>query len=451
MRVLVVAQLLLVTGASRLRSSNDGFFNYNYAKHGEDWIAGTCASRTRQSPIDFPTAFMTAAPSGKFSYAYKGVPRPIELSNNGHTYSLDVTGMGFGGISFANAWFNLLSINLHAQSEHTFAGLPTPASMHLVHKRYDSDALVIIAIPFASAGMGVSLPTPYVPPATYEANFNSVLQYFLKLAPPPSLQKVTVPGDAVSPLDLNSLITGGTFFEYSGSLTAPPCAETVAWLVRREPLLASNNQIQFLKDAVFGMTSGFGNNRSPMPLMGREIYVRSAILDESADVTGSSDSAASGTSGAAGSAAAGQSLVTGRELRAMKWSKDALTVATSAVDYVRDLDFRIHTAAAAHATALVPPSEVSALPPPPLPPQPAPAPAPAVAPAAPSPCVETETAEERAERLAKAMSASIAQAANEAVTGAMKQITEQTRIAALNAANEATNAVMARAPVAAAR
>merc|ERR1719277_565757 len=120
----------------------------------------------------------------------------------------------------------------------------------------------------------------------------------------------------------------------------------------------------------------------------------------------------------------------------MKRSKDALTVATSAVDYVRDLDYRIHQAAAAHATALMPPAEVNGLPQPPPPPAPAMAPGPAPAPGpgpAPGPsggpCVDTMTPEERAERLAKALSANIAQIANTAVAGAMKQITDQTRIA----------------------
>ena len=41
------------------------------------------------------------------------------------------------------------------------------------------------------------------------------------------------------------LVQGGTFLEYAGSLTAPPCSEIVTWFVRRDPLMASDDQVDF--------------------------------------------------------------------------------------------------------------------------------------------------------------------------------------------------------------
>lgn len=82
----------------------------------------------------------------------------------------------------------------------------------------------------------------------------------------------------VNPKDLISpLVAGGAFFEYQGSMTAPPCTEQVAWLVRREPLLATSNQIDLLQNAIRQSNSGVGNYRSTMPVMGRILSVRYGV------------------------------------------------------------------------------------------------------------------------------------------------------------------------------
>jgi len=67
------------------------------------------------------------------------------------------------------------------------------------------------------------------------------------------------------------------FFQYRGSLTAPPCSEQVTWLVRKEPLYASRSQIELLRVAIMQGNSNFDNARSVMPLMGRHILYRVGI------------------------------------------------------------------------------------------------------------------------------------------------------------------------------
>lgn len=86
-------------------------------------------------------------------------------------------------------------------------------------------------------------------------------------------KSIGVPSDA-----LTELVAGAQYFEYEGSLTAPPCTEEVTWLVRRTPLYMSESQSNLLNISILRATSDYGNWRAPMPLMGRQISVRQAVL-----------------------------------------------------------------------------------------------------------------------------------------------------------------------------
>merc|ERR1719213_40271 len=68
-----------------------------------------------------------------------------------------------------------------------------------------------------------------------------------------------------------------TYIEYAGSLTAPPCLETVTWLVRRSKMLASNGQVKAFSDAIMRMTANKGNFRSVMPFADRKLTVLRAL------------------------------------------------------------------------------------------------------------------------------------------------------------------------------
>lgn len=155
-------------------------------------------------------------------------------------------------------------------------------------------------------------------------------------------QKSMAPATIFTPFDLNHLLTGGTYFEYAGSLTAPPCAEVVTWMVRREPVLASDVQVAYLHNKIMEMTALFGNNRATMPLNGRPVAVRMAVRDMPPPKA------------PLPVMPSGPNPHTDRSFRAMKWAKDALKIAKASTDYIRDLDIRLRNAAEAHANALAP-------------------------------------------------------------------------------------------------
>lgn len=389
LHVAVAAELLTSGGSVQLRNDRqqsaggEQFFAYDYSKHGQEWTAGSCASRSRQSPIDLPANIPI---TGTFAFKYEKIVEPFELMNNGHTYSSDLTGLGYGGITYENAWYNLLNVNVHSLSEHTWTGMQQPLELHLVHKRYDGEALLIVAIAVesplltaqsmaaalaapvgpggasalfqfnASRGAGFleskQMPPPsgfpqpagaqYMEPPANEPGFNPTLQAFVKMPPPPVNMKVRVPADHHNSYDLNEFLRGGTFYEYAGSLTAPPCAEIATWLVRKQPIKASDKQVMYLHDAVYRTTADFGNYRSLMPLNGRVIAMRQGVYEDAPPTA------------APPVPMPGHPQQSDREFRAMKWAMDAMTIAKSATDYVKDLDSRLRSAAQAHANALAP-------------------------------------------------------------------------------------------------
>jgi len=357
--------LLCLAGSVQLRSSGgEQFFSYDYSRHGADWVQGSCSSKARQSPIDLPTVAQLA---GAFQYKYKPITKPFDVMNNGHALAADMAGLGFGGLTYEGAWYDLMNINVHASSEHAWAGVRKPLELHMVHKHFASEQMLVVAIAVesknppaptsfaqyntslrqASKQVPSSAPAPaganaYAEPPATDADFNPTLQTFLKQVPPSPNMKVAVPASQDKPLDFDAFLAGdSTFYEYAGSTTAPPCAEIVTWLVRKDPLKASDKQVSYLHDAIYKTTADFGNFRSLQPLNGRAVTMRKGRPEDPPRTTGVEIEPR-------------DMGVSDREMKTMKMSMDAMNIAKSATDYIKDVDARLRNAAEAHAEALAP-------------------------------------------------------------------------------------------------
>jgi len=477
----IAVTVLLVHSAravSRFRSNVNSAgkaFLYDYAHHGADWLQGLCSDHERQSPVNFD--ILDTEPTLKLSYSFQIVKSSFEFVNNGQTLSADFAGLGYGGITYEDNWYNLLNVNFHSLSEHTFGGVHYPLEMHLVHKRWDSDDMVIVAVPFTPNngthhinlvsnpysktvgthehrnvlttpdhgdqhdvfaahfgeknspaamqvliqeqaerinpdGLAAAKPQPwnvlpkYLPPNPKEDFFNQQLQHFLKAPLPIINTKSIAVVNEMDPLDLNSFMKGGVYLEYAGSLTSPPCATNVIWMVRRNPIFASKTQIQLLSDMIFQMTADFGNYREAMPMNGRPIRTRFGL--ESSPPPQPTD---------AGVPYASLPKVD-REFQAVKWAKDAFKMSKVTSDYVHSMDTRMQRAARAHADALAPDLGVEAA-----------TPAPRMQPQEISPVDMTKTA--------AVMAKAIAESAKDAIHVASEEIAKEAGIAATEAAKEA--------------
>mmetsp|Transcript_70893 Transcript_70893/g.148300 ORF Transcript_70893/g.148300 Transcript_70893/m.148300 type:complete len:557 (+) Transcript_70893:126-1796(+) len=122
---------------------------FSYENHGGDWDSGECASRERQSPIDFSgSAPWAALPKSSFYFDYLPLEGTLNILNTGHGISVQLENMGFGGIWFQGQYYSLTSATFHIHSEHVFLGKSKPMEMHIVHRNSETQSALVVAIPF---------------------------------------------------------------------------------------------------------------------------------------------------------------------------------------------------------------------------------------------------------------------------------------------------------------
>lgn len=245
---------------SELRNIHD-HQDFDYKRHGQDWVHGYCAGGQSQSPIDFSrSAAWNRAPSGSFFAKYQPI-EGFKFEHDGHSIHADFAFQGYGGMTFRGKLYSLHSMKFHVHSEHTFRGHRFPAEIHLVHEKDDGGGLTIIALP---VDLGAA---------------DQTLAALLKTRMPQVKEVLHRHG----PLNLNALVQDKHFFMYRGSLTVPPCSEIVDWFVLRKPMTMSEEQLTVLRNATYDGTHGYNNYRTTMPLNGREVDIALCQIGEPAE------------------------------------------------------------------------------------------------------------------------------------------------------------------------
>mmetsp|Transcript_28674 Transcript_28674/g.78828 ORF Transcript_28674/g.78828 Transcript_28674/m.78828 type:complete len:442 (-) Transcript_28674:54-1379(-) len=217
---------------------------YNYAHHGQEWTAGQCGSRERQSPIDFgavapwecDASALTRGPcfSGDVFYAYENVTETPDRLPQGSisapgVLGLDLSGHGYGGITLNDAWFEIESLAFRSRSEHTFRGRRLPLEMQLVHKREDSPHMLIVSVLFDTA-----LPqnSSFAAESALRALLRSVLPGVSDgPGKAPSVPVVTRPSPTQPVVDFDRSVASTS--TPAQPVTAPGDADTKAAAIRR--------------------------------------------------------------------------------------------------------------------------------------------------------------------------------------------------------------------------
>ena len=251
----------------------------------------SCGGR-HQSPIDIRdvcssnsnTRFNKTLRLHLINY-HNTLPRDkVFLENNGHTAELEVSGTA----TQANDWspkisgtaandevyqFNQLHFHWDQNdthgSEHSLQGTRQALEMHLVHwnLKYRSmkeasekkNGLLAIAVLFELDSNDNQL----INPITDE--LHSIIHYHSKV----SLRE---------PLTLTSILPSHfqTFYRYQGSLTTPPCSESVIWIIVAQLEKISSAQLSRFSKLYSRENGNEGNtNRDLQPLNGRVVEVSS--------------------------------------------------------------------------------------------------------------------------------------------------------------------------------
>jgi len=190
-----------------------------------------CAEGRNQSPIDLIADIDADLAALSLDYEQPGI---IEEVDTGHSIQENARPGNY--LTFLGRRFELKQFHFHSPSEHRVGGKSFPMEAHLVHMN-EAGELAVVGLLFD------------------EGDQNPILE---KLPLFRAVRGGEASGEA---LDYNEIIPGrDRYFTYNGSLTTPPCSEGVTWVVIKEPVKASAEQIRLLHDVV-----GTDNNRPVQP------------------------------------------------------------------------------------------------------------------------------------------------------------------------------------------
>jgi carbonic anhydrase len=179
-----------------------------------------CNTGREQSPIDIRNARKTRLPAIRFEYQTSPVNYVI---NNGHTIRVnyhDAPGSG-NFLVVGDKRYHLTQFHFHRPSEEYLNGKQYAMVLHLMHTADDGEV----------AGVAVMLE---------KGDANQTIQQVWDHMPAKEGQEAA-PGVNLDPSSMLPHDTG--YFQYRGSVTAPPCTEGVQWFVMKGTVSISARQI----------------------------------------------------------------------------------------------------------------------------------------------------------------------------------------------------------------
>jgi len=193
-----------------------------------------------QSPIDITVDVHAGLPELVFDYHSSD----INEINNGHTIQQNVSPGSYLTITGRDVRYELMQFHFHSPSEHKIDGRSFAMELHFVHAS-EEGALAVVGVMIE------------------EGDEHPVLDKLWSWMPENPGETSEQP---IGIEETNLLPPTREYFAYSGSLTTPPCSEGIAWIVLKNPIEASAEQIARFKERV-----GPATNRPVQPRNARLI------------------------------------------------------------------------------------------------------------------------------------------------------------------------------------
>ncbi len=237
--VITMCTLLGLSGGCATHNTHWGYSGDEGAKNWATLSAEyePCSGKN-QSPINL-SGFIEADLSPiSFNYEAGG----YEILNNGHTVQLNY--QKGSHITLDGINFELLQFHFHAPSENHINGHSYLLEAHLVHADKNGN-LAVVAVMFK------------------EGESNSGLAQAWNQMP----QHIGIKHDLINVVSVDHILPENRdYYRFNGSLTTPPCSEGVRWLVMKNVMTASKQQI-----AAFSQVLHEPNNRPLQSINSRTI------------------------------------------------------------------------------------------------------------------------------------------------------------------------------------
>lgn len=207
-----------------------------------------CNKGKSQSPINIPSKTSTTDHHLVMQYHPSNMiimdDGPTELllgktqtiMNEGHSIQLNFPEIAHESIQFANKTYRLVQFHFHTPSENISNGEIYPLEIHFVHQGEHGQVIVIGV--WAKIGKA-----------------NPMIQKIINHLPTQKGIPFTIQKEQINPIDLFPAMRN--HYMFYGSLTTPPCTEGLQWVVMKEPITLSEEQLTKLKSVI-------GNNARPV-------------------------------------------------------------------------------------------------------------------------------------------------------------------------------------------
>ena len=197
-----------------------------------------CQTGRKQSPVDIVKPVKQKMAALEFQYRQS----QLRIANDGHTARVRMA--RGSGLRIGNESYTLQQFHFHTPGGDRIAGEEFAMAAHLLHKSQSGQLLALVVLFRQGAE-------------------NAALAALWPRIPARADGDHTVADAMADPAAL--LPAEHAYYRYEGSLTAAPCTEGVTWLVLKQPLTVSAEQLAYWR------TRFADNIRPPQKLQGRVV------------------------------------------------------------------------------------------------------------------------------------------------------------------------------------